>query len=126
MFAKCASLVGLLLTVSTVASAQTFRCDINHKMVCQQSGCKAVPASVWNIIQLDKKTYARCDAKSCDTYNAQFSEGGAFLNIQVTPSTIAKMAVADVPVMELKKFSFHEVATQLHDVYVSFGACRPN
>ena len=48
------------------------------------------------------------------------------MSIQVSDSAIATMAVADVPGAEVKKFSFHEVVSLFHDVYVSFGVCRPN
>lgn len=48
------------------------------------------------------------------------------MTIQVGSGTIAKMAAIDVPLAEVRAFSFHEVATQLHAVYVSYGSCKQN
>ena len=47
------------------------------------------------------------------------------MNIQVPGrSTLAKMATMDEPIFGIKAFSFHEVATHLHAVFVSFGSCK--
>jgi hypothetical protein len=118
------TLVLLIALYVAPAHAQELRCDISTKYVCEVNGCKSVPATGWNVINQAKGTYARCDAKGCDVLDARFSEAGAFLNIQVGPSTIAKMTLIDVPLAELKANSFHEVATQFHAVYVSFGSCK--
>src|SRR5688572_30898910 len=97
------------LCAASEAQAQELRCDISQKYVCEAVGCRTIPATMWNIINPTKGTYARCDAKSCDSHRAQFSEAGAFINIQIGPSTIAKIATTDVPMFELKAIPFHEV-----------------
>jgi hypothetical protein len=108
------------------ASAQALRCDITTKFVCVPSGCKTVPPDVWSVIDEAKREYSRCDKKGCDTHDAVIGHSGAFMTVQVGPNTIAKMATINSELAELKAFSFHEVATQMHAVYVSYGTCRQN
>ena len=119
-------LLGMACCLATPAIAQSLRCEIKTKYVCEANGCQPAAPSVWNIIDPAKRTYARCDKKGCDVHDALIGHSGAFMTFQVGPSTIAKMATIDAPPADLKAFSFHEIATQMHSVYVSFGSCKPN
>ena len=99
------------------AHAQVLRCDINTKYQCAPSGgCTTVTPTIWNIIDLGKRTVSRCDAKGCDTYPAQFAVSGAFINIALPERGMLAKASADWS-------SFSEVATLTNVVLVSFGRC---
>ena len=102
----------------TLAAAQVLRCDIASKHRCDANGgCQKVPAGVWNIVNFPKQTLARCDAKGCETYPAQFVTSGAFINIALPANgMLAKMASDGS--------TFLETATLMGTVLVSFGACR--
>jgi hypothetical protein len=120
-------LLGVALLLAGAAHAQELKCEIGKKYVCDEGGCKPIPATVWNVVNTLKRTYARCDARGCDTYEARIFQSGIFINIEVPGrSTIAKMSTLDEPISQIKAFSFHEVVTQLQAVYVSFGSCKPN
>ena len=68
---------------------------------------------------------SRTDTKGCNTYEARFSNSGIFMNIEVpSRSVFAKMATEESSLMEIKKYAFHEIVTQFHAVYVSFGSCK--
>src|SRR5262245_55725289 len=117
--------IGMALLVSTEVHAQ-WKCNISKKYVCEESGCRAIPADMWHMFDRVKGTYARCDSKGCDTAEARFSEAGVFLNIEVPGrSNIAKIATQDVPPAGMRALSFHEVATLHHTVLISFGSCLP-
>jgi hypothetical protein len=119
-------LLGMTLFVGSPALAQELHCEIKSKFVCQASGCQPVAPNVWNVIDPSLRKYSRCDKKGCDVHEALIGHSGAFMTIQVGPNTISKMAEIDQPLAEIKAFSFHEVATQMHAAYVSFGTCKPN
>lgn len=109
-----------LLAFAAPALSETLRCDINVKQYCTASeGCRLIPPKVFNRIDMSQQTYQRCDSAGCDTHKVILARSGIYLNI-VFPggSTIAKM-VADGS-------EFLEVATQLTNVYLSFGACQPD
>src|SRR5262245_54785165 len=117
------SLLVFACCLTVPARAQELRCEIKTKFVCQVNGCKSVTPDVSYIIDPIKRKYSRCDKKGCDIHDAVIGHSGAFMTVQVGPSTIAKMAEVDASAFEIKAFSFHEVATHLHAVYVSFGSC---
>ena len=111
--------VALTVSIGSLASAhaQVLRCDINTKYQCAPSGgCTTVTPTIWNIIDLGKRTVSRCDAKGCDTYPAQFAVSGAFINIALPERGMLAKASADWS-------SFSEVATLTNVVLVSFGRC---
>ena len=110
-------LIGAVFLAFTPVHAQEIKCQIRNKYVCESGGCKSLPAKVWNIVDATKQTYAHCDSAGCDKYNAQISRSGEFVNIGVPDrGVIAKMA--------LDGSTFHEVASLMHVVYVSFGSCE--
>lgn len=61
------------ITVCGSAHAVPLKCDIAAKYRCQPGGCESVQPSVWNIVDVEAKTYQRCDAKGCDTYPVSFT-----------------------------------------------------
>ena len=111
--------LGATLAMLTLAEAEELKCEIREKFVCEPgAACKPSPVGVWNIIDTAKRTYARCDTRSCDTYEARFSQSGIFINIEVPGrGVIAKMSMDG-------SAAFHEVATLGHSVLISFGACK--
>lgn len=60
-----ASTTVALFSICSGASAQTLRCDITSKFVCESSGCQPTKPSVFNILDLDSRTIARCDSQGC-------------------------------------------------------------
>jgi hypothetical protein len=95
------------------------KCDIRQKFLCEESGCSTTPAKVWNLVDTSNKTYSRCDSMGCDKYPAQFSVSGVFINIDVPGRGLTAKMSTDA-------LSFHEIAAQVHSIYVSFGSCAPN
>jgi hypothetical protein len=113
------------LCVATEAQAQELRCEISQKYVCEADGCKPSAPTTWNRIDLKKGTYARCEGNNCETYEARISHSGVFTIIEL-PGRSAMARIAD-PVAEVagfKALSFHEVVTQFHTVFVSYGSCK--
>lgn len=112
-----AVLIGAMFCFCTIAYGQEMKCEIKDKYVCESNGCKPLPAKVWNFVDENRRTYARCDSAGCDKYDAQISQAGTFVDIDIpTRGVIAKMAIDGS--------TFHEVATLVHVVYVSFGSCK--
>ena len=92
-------------------------CTIRQKYSCEAAGCKTVSPAVWNVIDQAKKTYARCDPRGCDTYDAQFKVSGDFTNIEVPGrGMLAKIGA--------NGGAFVEVVTIGSSVLTSFGTCR--
>jgi hypothetical protein len=108
----------VLVLLPPAASAQVLRCEIATKYRCDaSSGCQKVAASIWNIIDVAKQTIARCDAKGCDTYAAQFAVSGGFVNIALPKNGMLAKMSSDGS-------SFMETATLTGVALVSFGSCR--
>jgi hypothetical protein len=126
MIAKCAAIIGLIALSPGAASAQVLRCEVRQKFVCEEAGCRIISANTWAFVDPQKKTYARCDVRGCDTYEARIYQSGAFLNIEVPGrSSMAKIATQDASLANLKAYSFHEVVSQMHTILVSYGLCKP-
>ena len=107
------------LLAVTVAHGEELRCDISKKYVCESDGCKSVPAAVWNLVDSVSGSYSRCDSRGCDRLQAQLSQSGVFINIDVPGHGLIAKMTADAS-------SFHEIATLEHIIYISFGSCRRN
>jgi hypothetical protein len=110
----------MTLSIGLPAPAQTLRCDISSKVQCEPGGaaCRRIDAKVWNVVDLGRRTLARCDQRGCDAYPANFVRSGAYTNILVPErSLLAKLS---------ENGSFLEVATLTETVLVSFGTCRGN
>jgi len=70
--------------LASPAAAETMTCRITAKHSCEPAtGCKKLQPGVWNVLDVTRQTYARCDARGCDTYDASFSPSGAFIVIDV-------------------------------------------
>jgi hypothetical protein len=109
------------LSTPTVTNAQEvlkLECAIKETFVCEAgAACRALPAEVWNVIDTAGSSYARCsDSRGCDNYDARVSYSGDFVNIEVPRRGI----IATVS----RGGAFHEVASILHTVLVSFGTCK--
>ena len=102
----------------SMVQAQVLRCDIASKYQCDApGGCQKVRAGVWNIVDVPKQTFARCDAKGCDKYPAQFSVAGAFISIALPQNGMLAKISSDGSM-------FLETATLMSTALASFGACR--
>jgi hypothetical protein len=112
-------LVSAVVLAVTTSHAAELKREIRQKFLCEQSGCKTAPAKVWNLIDTAGRTYSRCDPIGCDKYPAQFAVSGAFINIDVPGRGLTAKVSAD-------DSTFHEIATLVHSIYVSFGSCVPN
>lgn len=72
-------------------------------------------AKVWNVIDLDAETYARCDRLGCDTYPATMSLSGMFKSLALPENgAMAKVGTDG---------SFVETVTLGTMAYVSHGRC---
>ena len=126
MRAITAALVALVLAgavflmASPPAQAEVLRCDIIQKYHCTiGTGCEPQPLErpPWNEIDLSERTFARCDKKGCDRYDAVFSWSGAFVVIDLPgKGAVAKLSLLDG--------SFTEVVTLMNVVFTSFGSCQ--
>lgn len=111
------ALVALAMLSGTDARAETLRCEIAEKHVCEAgTGCRAIPPKVWNLVDMGERTFSRCDSSGCDTYPAHFSKSGIFVIIDAPGrGLVAKVSDGG---------AFVESATLGTSAYVSFGACR--
>ena len=99
------------------AAAAPLRCNISEKHVCiAKKGCSSTKPTVWNLVDLAASKYSRCDRQGCDTYNADISRSGIFLNIVIPRRGVLAKMVFDGS-------SFLEVMTATDVVYISFGSC---
>jgi hypothetical protein len=104
--------------LASPAAAETMTCRITAKHSCEPAtGCKKLQPGVWNVLDVTRQTYARCDARGCDTYDASFSPSGAFIVIDVPSRGMVAKVAAD-------KSSFVEVATLGMMALNSFGICE--
>ncbi|MGH6769977.1 MAG: hypothetical protein ACRECO_13255 [Xanthobacteraceae bacterium] len=100
------------------ATAQgTLDCRVTQKLSCAAGeGCTPVAATTWNVVDLARQTYARCDKKGCDSYPASLTRSGVFTVIDVPGRGMtAKIANSG---------GFLEVATIGIVALVSHGTCR--
>jgi hypothetical protein len=108
----------LFALLASPAAAEPMTCRITTKHSCDPAGgCKKIPPGVWNVLDAARQTYARCDARGCDTYDASFSPSGAFIVIDVPSRGMVAKVAAD-------KSSFLEVATLGMTALNSFGSCE--
>jgi hypothetical protein len=102
--------------VSPVVAAP-LRCDISTKYACNRDGCRPDARTIWNLVDVDRSRYSRCDSKGCDDLQMVQSASGIFLNIDVPgKGMLAKMS--------RDGSSFIEVVTLADYVLISFGSCH--
>jgi hypothetical protein len=114
--------VGIMLATAMVISnsaiAKTMTCRIATKFSCDAGeGCKPLKPAIWNVIDLERQTYSRCDTRGCDNYDARVHRSGEFIVIDVPGrGMVAKLA---------SNFSsFLEVTTIGTSALNSFGSCE--
>jgi hypothetical protein len=115
-----AIVVALLATAALgvpVGAQERLICAIDQKFHCDPgAGCRRIsPGSSYNRIDLEHRTFARCDNKGCEDYPANFTQSGLFINIEFSPGAMAKLG----PEMQLS-----EVATLWLGAWISYGTCR--
>lgn len=90
-------------------------CRITRKHVCDDDGCRPVEAKVWNVIDLDAPSYARCDSMGCDTYPAAMTMSGIYKSVALPQhGAMAKVGTDG---------TFVETVTLGTVAYVSHGRC---
>ncbi len=112
----------LLITLMLVFAAASpyaaeLRCDIRSKYSCIPAGCQEIKADAWNLIDLDREQYSRCDQNGCDSYAMVTAISGVHVNIDLPGrATLAKLRRDGA--------EFVEVVTLGTQVLASFGACE--
>jgi hypothetical protein len=96
-------------------------CIPEKKSVCTQESCSAIAPQTFSLIQKVNglTQISRCDKSGCDTYPANFSESGVNWNFQTKEP---KGLLLKINFIE-DNLSFVEIATQMLDVYMSYGKC---
>ena len=111
------TIIAAIFATVSFADAQNLRCEITTKHYCTADrGCSATSTPVFNRINFNRETYARCDASGCDEYDAVLRSSGIFTLIEVPGKDILAKMSRDGSM-------FVEVVTLATDVYVSFGSC---
>lgn len=107
--------LAVILFPSAVLATE-LRCEISSKYTCSREGCSPNKLGVWNLIDLERGKFSRCDRNGCDQYDANVSQSGIYYNIEVPGhGVLAKMT--------LDGTEYIEVATLGTTVLVSFGSC---
>ena len=92
-------------------------CRPTIKLVCLAKDCTKTAPTVWVILDKRGGVVSRCDEKGCDTYKSQFSESGAFTNIQ-----------PEIPrgffIKAFGTSTYLEVTTLAFELHISSGYCR--
>ena len=85
---------------------------------CSVVGCEERKPTVWLLIDRDRETYSRCDAKGRDPYGADVHQSGIFTIYELRGgATFLKMS--DV----FRRFI--DVATSGVSAFVNSGTCEP-
>ena len=115
----CRLAVAIIASAAFVwpAMATSIRCDISTKYACNRDGCTPNARTVWNLVDVDRSQYSRCDGKGCDEFQMVQSASGIFVNIDVPGRGVLAKMSRDGSL-------FVEVTTLADNVLVSFGACR--
>ena len=94
-----------------------WKCTPQKMVECSVAGCEERKPTVWILIDRDRETYSRCDAKSCDTYGADVHESGMFTIYELRGrATFLKMS-------DLVR-QFVDVATSGVSAFVNSGTCE--
>ena len=112
-----AAILAAIALVLNTASPGTYRCTFDQRETCSpDTGCEAVAPSTWVEVNLEAQTYARCDAKGCDPYDAVVTRSGIWRIVEVPGhATFAKIADDGLIV---------DVASLNRTVLVSYGKCE--
>jgi hypothetical protein len=121
---KLITIAALALSTTTAlaqplpALSQPVTCQVSAKFSCAaETGCRENRLGVWNVIDMQGQTYARCDSRGCDKYDARLSRSGVFIIIDVPGHGMMAKLAADMS-------AFLEVATIGTQALVSFGTCQ--
>jgi hypothetical protein len=105
--------------VSRPVTAAPLRCTFDHKLECDRRACEPVDSGgIWNRIDQERGSYARCNWRGCDTYVAAFRPSGVFTVIELPGiNVMAKLSAAEGNLVEVGILGM--------DVVISYGSCRP-
>ena len=80
-----------LMATPFAARSNIWTCRPIARYVCGADGCDSAPALVSVKLDFAAGTYARCDAKGCDTYVIdRTSWGGVFSHVTVTRGSCSR------------------------------------
>ncbi len=107
-----------MMATPFAARSNVWTCRPIARYVCGAGGCVSAPALVSVKLDFAVGTYARCDAKGCDTYDIdRISAGGVFSHVTVAPGLLFKV--------ENDGSAYTEVATAGLVSHVNHGRCEP-
>ena len=97
--------------------ASKWKCVPMRAFACGVDGCKAGTPSVHVVLDLEKRTYSRCDTKGCDKYPMTYSSGGAFTTFSLPYRSGTFLKTLN------DGSSYVEVASSMLSVLQNFGRC---
>jgi hypothetical protein len=106
--------------VSRPVTATPLRCTFDHKLECDRRGCEPYvdTGGIWNQIDPERESYARCNWRGCDIYVAGFRPSGAFTVIDLPEiNAMAKLSTTEQNLVEVGILGM--------DVVISYGSCSP-
>lgn len=96
-----------------------WHCTFTEKLQCDPGqNCRSVPSTVSTIMDQRTNRYMRCsvDFRDCDEYDARFSTGGDFLNVDLPGRSVFAKLSTDLSVTE--------VAALGHSLMIGRGRCE--
>jgi hypothetical protein len=107
----------LLASAAPPSPEHAWNCDFTTKYRCTAEGCDPVTPTISITMGPEFDFYSRCDANGCDTRRARYSVSGEFLIAEVTGSGAFAKVSPDLAITEVVSLG--------HEVFVSYGTCRP-
>lgn len=95
-----------------------WKCSMNKQINCTQDTCSTNNnPPTWIELDFNNMTYKRCDKKSCDSYQLDYSKSGIYSTAAPVQSRQTFMKILN------DGTSFHEVASFGEAVLIGFGKC---
>lgn len=91
------------------------RCEPTRRQICLATGCNPSSPKGYTKLSFERSTYARCDAKGCETYSAKLVRDGALVTVEVPGRAMLARIEASA--------SFVEVVTVGLELTISHGSC---
>lgn len=78
------ALLGLLLVSWAPAGAAELKCVWSHKSQCDpKASCRDVTTMTSGLLDVEARTYKRCDRNGCDSYAAEVVRAGSFTTVDL-------------------------------------------
>lgn len=117
---KDLELLSDLMTRPLAQRSLHWMCIPSLQYVCTSEGCERIAALLHVNLDLEKKTYARCEGKGCDTYPMSFEASGIFTTVNLLGSGGTFLKVVNDGSEYVEVTSLHLAVLQ------NFGACQPS